>query len=111
MAQAESDLRRIRIDEAKQVDAISLETRDAVNAIRVAEEIVLSLAGTVGQTERLLTMAEKGYELGVKTLLDVDDAQLNVRQAKISLSRAHRDYLVARVNLEWVMGVLGEERY
>ncbi len=111
VAQAESDLRRIRIDEAKQVDAISLETRDAVNAIRVAEEIVLSLAGTVGQTERLLTMAEKGYELGVKTLLDVDDAQLNVRQAKISLSRAHRDYLVARVNLEWVMGVLGEEKY
>ncbi len=111
VAQAESDLRRIQIDEAKQVDAISLETRDAVNAIRVAEEIVLSLAGTVGQTERLLTMAEKGYELGVKTLLDVDDAQLNVRQAKISLSRAHRDYLVARVNLEWVMGVLGEERY
>ncbi len=108
MAQAESDLRRIQIDEAKQIDAVALETRDAVNAVRESEEIVRSLSGTVGQAERLLAMAEKGYELGVKTRLEVEDAELNLRQAKSSLSRARRDYLVARVNLDWVTGILGE---
>ncbi len=109
-AQADSDLRRIQIDEAKQVDAVSLEARDAVNAIQESKEIVLALAGNVSQAERLLAMAEKGYELGVKTRLEVDDAELNHLQAKGSLSRARRDYLVARVNLQWVMGVLGEGR-
>ena len=108
VAQAESDLRRIRIDEARQIDAVALEAREAVNAAGESEEIVRSLAGTVSQAERLLEMAEKGYELGVKTRLEIEDAQLNLRQAKGSLSRARRDYLVARVNLDWVTGTLGE---
>ncbi len=110
VAQAESDLRRIQIDEAKQIDTVALETRDAVNAVQESEEIVRSLSGTVIQVERLLAMAEKGYELGVKIRLEVEDAEFNLRQAKSSLSRARRDYLVARVNLDWVTGILGEER-
>jgi HAE1 family hydrophobic/amphiphilic exporter-1 len=110
VAQAKSDLRRIQIDEAKQIDAVGLEARDAVNAVREAEEIVRSLSGTVGQAERLLSMAEKGYGLGVKTRLEVEDAEFNLRQARSSLSRARRDYLVARVNLDWVTGILGEGR-
>jgi HAE1 family hydrophobic/amphiphilic exporter-1 len=108
VAQAESDLQRLRIDEAKRIDAVALEAREAVNAVRESEEIVRSLAGTVSQVERLLAMAEKGYELGVKTRLEVEDAELNLRQAKSSLSRARRDYLVSRVNLDWVTGTLGE---
>lgn len=108
VAQAESDLQRLRIDEAKRIDAVALEAREAVNAVRESEEIVRSLAGTVNQAERLLAMAEKGYELGVKTRLEVEDAELNLRQAKNSLSRARRDYLVAGINLDWVTGTLGE---
>jgi outer membrane protein TolC len=110
VAQADSDLRRIQIDEKKQIDAVALEARDAVNAIQESKEIVLALSGNVSQAERLLAMAEKGYELGVKTRLEVDDAELNLLQARGSLSRARRDYLVARVNLEWVTGTLGEGR-
>ncbi len=110
VAQARSDLRRIEIDEARQVDAIALETRAAVNAVRESEQIVRSLSGTVNQAEQLLAMAEKGYELGVKTRLEVEDAELNLRQARSSLSRSRRDYIVARVNLDWVTGILGEAK-
>lgn len=109
VAQAKSDLRSLKIDEAKQLDRIALETRDALNAVRESEEILRALAGTVSQAERLLTMAEKGFALGVKTRLDVEDAELNLQQARSGLNRARRDYLVARVNLDWVAGVLGEE--
>jgi outer membrane protein TolC len=110
VVQAESDLKRIRIDEAKLVDAVALEARDAVNAVRESEQIVRSLSGTVNQAERLLAMAEKGYQLGVKTRLEVEDAELNLRQARGNLTRSRRDYIVARVNLEWVTGILGEDK-
>jgi outer membrane protein TolC len=110
VAQAESDLRSLRIDEAKQADKVALDTRDALNAVNESEEILRSLSGTVTQADRLLAMAEKGYTLGVKTRLDVEDAELNLRQAKSGLSRARRDYLVSRVNLDWVTGILGEEK-
>lgn len=108
--QAESDLRSLRVEEAKQRDRVALEVRDALNAVRESGEILSALAGTVTQAERLLAMAERGYVLGVKTRIDVEDAELNLRQARGSLSRARRDALVARTQLDWVTGVLGEPR-
>jgi len=108
VSQARSNVATLKIEEAKLLDSIKLEVRDACNAVREAGEIVKALSSTVGQAERLLYMAEKGYEYGVKTKLDVDDAGLNLVQAKGNLARAKRDYLVASVNLERAKGALGE---
>lgn len=108
VVQAESDLATRRIEEAKLLDSIALEVRDTGNALKEAAEIVQALSGTVKQAERLLQMAEKGYELGVKIRLEVDDAQLNLLLARSNLARAQRDYRVARVNYDWAMGVAGE---
>jgi HAE1 family hydrophobic/amphiphilic exporter-1 len=108
VAQAESEVRSRIIDEAQLLDNIAMECRDGVNGLKEAEEIVRALAGTVGLAERLLEMAEKGFEYGVKIRLEVDDAELNLKQARGSLARARRDYLVARSSLARVMGTLGE---
>lgn len=109
VTQARSDLKRLQIDEATQADAIALDVRNALNALTEAQGILRALAGTMAQAERLLSMAERGFSLGVKTRLEVEDAELNLREAKSSLNRARRDVLVARVNLDWVTGVLGEK--
>jgi len=106
VAQARSDLASITIDGVKLREAIALEVRTAVNAVGEATEIMTALAGTVKQAERLLFLAEKGFELGVKTRLEVQDAELNRSVARANLARAQRDYRVARVNLEWVAGTL-----
>jgi HAE1 family hydrophobic/amphiphilic exporter-1 len=108
--QAKTDVANLKIDEAKLRDSIALQVRDAISACREAEEIVRALSGTVRQAERLLRMAEKGFEYGIKTRLEVDDAQLNVNQAKGNLAKAYRDYLVARATLEWVTGTIGEKK-
>ncbi|HEY3309140.1 MAG TPA: TolC family protein [Desulfuromonadaceae bacterium] len=106
--QAKSDLATKQIEEAKLLDSIALDVRDAGNAVKEAVEIVQALAGTVRQAARLAQMAEKGFELGVKIRLEVDDAQLNLLQAKSNLARGQRDYRVARVNYQWAMGIAGE---
>jgi outer membrane protein TolC len=106
VVQAKSETATLKIEEAKLLDAIFLQTREAIQAVREAGEIVQALSGTVEQAERLLIMAEKGYAYGVKTRLDVDDVQLNLVQARGNLARAKRDYLVAQVTLQWVMGTL-----
>jgi HAE1 family hydrophobic/amphiphilic exporter-1 len=104
--QAESDQRTLEIQTARTRDAIRLEVRTAVDALREAGEIVNALAGTVAQARRLLRMAEQGFEFGVKTRLEVEDAQFNLSQAEAQLARAKRDYLAAQVGLEWVKGTL-----
>ncbi len=111
VAQAKSDLSNIRIDEEKLADSIALQAREALNDVQESRQIVDALSGAVVQAEKLLSLSEKGYELGVKIRLEVEDAELNLQQAKGNLTRAWRDYLTARVNLQWVMGVLGESAY
>ena len=106
VAQAESDAERIGLDELKLRDSIGLEVRTAIDNVREASEIVAAMTGTVTQAERLLFLAEKGFELGVKTRLEVQDAELNLSSARVNLARAERDYRVARVNLQWVSGTL-----
>jgi HAE1 family hydrophobic/amphiphilic exporter-1 len=95
-----------RLDELKARDGVALDVRIAVNAVQEAVEIVTALSGTVEQAERAAVPGGKGYELGVKRHLEVQDAQLNLQLAKSSLVRARRDYHVARVNLAWAAGTL-----
>jgi len=109
VTQARSDLRTRQIEETKLLDSIALEVREAAYALRESAEIYEAVTGTVRQAERLVQMAEKGYEYGVKIRLEVEDAQLNLLQARSNLARAQRDYRVARVNYEWASGVAGEQ--
>jgi HAE1 family hydrophobic/amphiphilic exporter-1 len=107
VAQAESEVARISIEELKLRDAIALDVRTAVNAVEESVGVLAALDGTVKQAEQLVFLAEKGFEMGVKTRLDVQDAELNLQAALASLARAQRDYRVSRVNLAWVSGTIG----
>ena len=108
VAAARSDLRTVSIGENQLRQAISVEVRAALDAVAEAEAIVGALEGTVAQAERLVAMAEEGFGLGVKTRLEVDDAELNLVSARGNLARGRRDLLVARTTLRWVAGTLGE---
>ncbi len=106
--QSRSDLATSRIEMTKLKDAIAVEARGALDQVVEALAIITALEGTVRQAEELLAMAEKGFEYGVKTRLEVEDAQLNLNASRGSLARAARDYRVARTHLAWVQGNLGE---
>jgi HAE1 family hydrophobic/amphiphilic exporter-1 len=106
VAQVRSTLASVDIDELKLREGITLEVRMAVDDAREAVALLNALSGPVTQAERLLSLAEKGFELGVKTRLEVQDAEQNVNVARANLAAAQRDYRVARVNLDWVAGTL-----
>ena len=106
VAQARSELASLSLDEAKLREGISLEVRVALTALDEAGQIVTALSSTVAQAERLLFLAEKGFELGVKTRLEVQDAELNASAARANLARAQRDYRVAKTNVDWVAGTI-----
>lgn len=88
VAQAKSDLNSVKIDEKKLTDCIALQVRESLNAFEEANKIVEALSDTVKQAEKLLYLSEKGYEFGVKIRLKVEDAELNLQQAKGNLARA-----------------------
>ena len=90
--------------EARLREGIRLEVRVAVTALDESTAILTALSSTVSQAERLLFLSEKGFELGVKTRLEVQDAEINVSTARANLARAQRDYQVALANLRYASG-------
>ncbi len=104
--ESRSNLATLELDVARARDGVALDVRTLVDAVRESAEIVRALTGTAGQARRLLAMAEKGFELGVKTRIEVEDAQLALRSAEASLARARREHIVARTGLRWVQGEL-----
>lgn len=102
--QAESRVTSYEVELKKLQDQILLDARQAINDVNESIEIVNSLEATTVQADRLLKMAESGYKYGVKTKLEVDDADSNLLSARINLARARHDYLAAKTKLNWVMG-------
>uniref|UniRef100_A0A7C4ML65 TolC family protein n=1 Tax=Desulfatirhabdium butyrativorans TaxID=340467 RepID=A0A7C4ML65_9BACT len=104
LIQADSRIAAMRIEKERLIDAIYLEARDAVNRIAEAIDILSAMQAAVEQAEKLLEMAEAGYRAGVKTRLEVEDAQLNLTSARTSLARAKRESIVARIQMLWIAG-------
>ncbi len=109
VAQAKSDHRTFMIQAEKLKESLRLEVFTALDAVRESAEIIRALSGTVSEAEKLLSMAEKGFEFGVKTRLDVEDAQLALMRAKGGLAQARRDFLAARTQFEWTVGSLDKK--
>ncbi|MGA7617518.1 MAG: efflux RND transporter permease subunit [Thermoanaerobaculia bacterium] len=106
VAEAKSNFETARITFEKAKDELTLASRTTVDAVRESLSIVEALTGTEEQARRLLAMAEQGYELGVKTRLEVEDAQLNLSAAEANLATAQRNYRAAVTDLDWVRGAL-----
>jgi len=65
--------------------------------ITVAEQAVKNY-------EQQLYRAKKYYEAGVRTRIDVTNAEVNLSNQKLALLRANSDYKTARVRLEKIVG-------
>ena len=70
---------------------------EAQRLITVAEEAVKNF-------EQQLYRAQKFYEAGVRTRIDVTNADVNLSNQKLNLLRANADWKTARVQLENVLG-------
>lgn len=58
----------------------------------------------VGQAERGYLIAQKRYDTGAGTLLELNDAELALTQARLNFNQAIYDYLVAKSELDKVLG-------
>lgn len=58
----------------------------------------------VGQAERGYQIAQKRYDTGAGTLLELNDAELAMTQARLNFNQSIYDYMVAKSELEKVLG-------
>lgn len=63
----------------------------------------------VSQAERGYMISQKRYDTGAGTLLEMNDAELALTQSKLNFNQAIYDYMVAKAELDKVLGKTNNE--
>ena len=111
-AQAKAAIKELYLTTQGLEDSIEFEVRQSILKINEAKESLLSQEKNVEQAEESLRNANLSFDEGMVTILDVNQAQNALIQAKTNYSQALYDYMVAVAELNKAVGLekIGETK-
>jgi TolC family type I secretion outer membrane protein len=86
--------------------AVELDVTRSLALVEQARAVIAATETAVQLAQEALDIAEEGYRQGVRTYLEVLDAQLALAVARTNLAQARRDDSVARARLDQAQGQL-----
>ncbi|TAN67820.1 MAG: channel protein TolC [Methylobacter sp.] len=89
--------------------AVNRQVKDAYRGITSSISRVEALKTAVSSAETALQATEAGFEVGVRTLVEVLNEQRNLYLAKRDYSRTRYDYLLNSIKLKQAASSLGQE--
>lgn len=101
---AKLDMRQLadrRTDTERQ---LLVATRQFTDQMHTSIKQHIAAKAGVEQAEKSYDITMRRYETGEGTMLEINDAQLSLTQARLNLNQAIYNYLVARSSLEKTMG-------
>ncbi len=107
--EAEANRERSQQDLETASRNVELQTRQAYLGVVNGISQVQALQQALKSSESLLEASQLGYEVGVRTNLDVLNAQQQLYSTRRDLYQAEYNYLISRLQLEAAVGMLDEE--
>ena len=83
---------------------LKIAIRQYLNQMETAMKSYSSAHSAAGTAQKAYDIASKSYEVGRSTLTDLNDAQLALTQARLGVSQAVYNFVVAKANLESTLG-------
>lgn len=77
--------------------------------VRSTQAGILSSEASVRASQLALDSTKKGYQAGIRTFVDILNAESNLYRAKLNFVKSVYDYVKSLVNLYFYAGILGEE--
>ena len=90
-----------RIDTERQLNIQIVSCRNNMSA---STEQVVSNKENVMQAKKAVVIAEKRYDVGKGTVLELNSSQVSLTQAQLTYNQSIYDYLVAKADLDQVLG-------
>ena len=106
-AEANRDRANAELDSAHR--NVDLQTRQAYSGVVNGMSQVMALDQALKSSEKLLEASKLGQEVGVRTNLDVLNAQQQLYSTRRDLSQARYNYLISRLKLKAATGSLAED--
>jgi outer membrane protein TolC len=104
VARASESLRVARLQEEDARLAARAEADAALRTLQTAEQAILIAEEAVAVAEEDLRVIQERYRVGVARIFDVVQSQIALDQARVDLVGARYDYVLARAELEAVVG-------
>lgn len=100
---------RIQIEQLKETRLnterlLYMQMSSYLDNMSASSEQVLSNKESVSQAEKGRQIAQKRYEVGKGTILELNDSEVALTQAELTYNQSIYDYLVAKADLEKVVG-------
>ena len=92
----------IRRDDTKR--NLQLAVKQQIDNMKTCVKRFVASQKGVEQAERGYVIAQKRYETGAGTLLELNDSELALTQARLNFNQSIYDYMVAKADLEKVLG-------
>lgn len=83
---------------------LAVQLQNAANAVNTAVKKVNATKGNVELAQKGYSIAQTRYNTGQATLLELNDAENAMLQAKLNLIQAQLEYLVAKTDYEKIIG-------
>ena len=85
-------------------DQLAVDVKSSCLDMKKSEAIIKSQKDAIIEAKEALKIAIIGYDSGVTTNLDVLDTQVSLSQVEKNLSEGIYDYLMAKAQLDRIMG-------
>ena len=103
------NLTKTRIGLQQAIRAADMEIRNIVLNLQKSEELIESLNLNVGLAERAYQMAEESYKAGNRELLEVQNAELELKKARLEVIKEQYNYITGLLDLEYAANATLEE--
>ena len=103
--QLKNSIGQIEIQKDYLREAKLLEARTASSNVVTAREKMFTNEKTVDLAEKAYSIARTRFDAGAGTMLEVNQAQLNVTQSRLNHSQAIYDFLAAKADYDKVVGI------
>ncbi|NJY62787.1 TolC family protein [Salinimicrobium sp. CDJ15-81-2] len=104
IGQAKIDLKQTQIQKDFQRRSLSIQAQNALNRIQRALRSLEAQEQNIAQAEKGLEIAFVSYQSGVGTLLEINDAELALTQARLNQLEAVYDFLNALADFNQITG-------
>ena len=83
---------------------LTMQATSYLDNMAASTEQVVSNKEGIGQAEKGRLIAQKRYEVGKGTILELNDSEVALTQAQLTYNQSIYDYLVAKADLDQVLG-------
>jgi len=104
-----AELESVKQKKSQVMDYVKIQIKDALNQLKYAKENYKTHELNVQLSEKSLQIAEESFKNGTAREVDVLDAQLDLKSAKVSYYQMIYDYITADLNLKKALGVISKD--